>query len=91
MKCPVCEETMREIDRHGVTIDICPGCKGVWLDRGELEKILEMGRREAEAPAPPPPSDPGPRSDREDRGESRRRPERRESFLENIFDMFGGD
>ena len=41
MNCPVCEEKMREVDRSGVTIDICPGCKGVWLDRGELDKIIE--------------------------------------------------
>lgn len=42
MKCPVCDETLREIQKHNVTVDICPGCKGIWLDRGELEKILEM-------------------------------------------------
>ena len=42
MKCPVCDESMREIEKHGVNLDICPACKGVWLDRGELEKILEM-------------------------------------------------
>lgn len=40
MQCPVCGERMREIEKHGVTIDICPGCKGVWLDRGELEKLI---------------------------------------------------
>ncbi len=42
MKCPVCDETLREVQKHGVTVDICPGCKGVWLDRGELEKIVEL-------------------------------------------------
>ncbi len=42
MNCPVCDGTLREIDKHGVTVDICPGCKGVWLDRGELDKVLEM-------------------------------------------------
>jgi Uncharacterized protein conserved in bacteria len=36
MKCPVCDENLREIDKYGVHIDICPGCKGMWLDRGEL-------------------------------------------------------
>ncbi len=41
MKCPICNEArMREVERNGVTIDICPDCKGVWLDRGELEKLL---------------------------------------------------
>ena len=42
MKCPVCDETLREIQKNGVNVDICPGCKGVWLDRGELEKIVEL-------------------------------------------------
>lgn len=42
MNCPVCGERLREINRHGVDIDICPSCKGVWLDRGELEKIIDM-------------------------------------------------
>lgn len=52
MQCPVCDESLREIERHGVAIDICPGCKGVWLDRGELDKIIAMSRaEEAEAPA----------------------------------------
>lgn len=41
MDCPVCDNVrMREVDRDGVTIDICPQCKGVWLDRGELDKLL---------------------------------------------------
>lgn len=41
MNCPVCDNVrMREVDREGVTIDICPQCKGVWLDRGELDKLM---------------------------------------------------
>lgn len=39
LTCPVCQGTMREISRNGVQIDICTQCRGVWLDRGELEKI----------------------------------------------------
>ena len=42
MNCPVCDESMRKIDKHGVNLDICPTCKGVWLDKGELERIIEM-------------------------------------------------
>lgn len=42
MNCPVCNDRMREVTKYDVQIDICPGCKGVWLDRGELEKIIEM-------------------------------------------------
>jgi len=41
MNCPVCHDTrMREVEKDGILIDICPTCKGVWLDRGELEKLL---------------------------------------------------
>lgn len=42
MNCPVCKETSLVIsERQGVEIDYCPKCRGVWLDRGELDKILE--------------------------------------------------
>ena len=40
MKCPICDVEMRTSDREGVEIDYCPQCRGVWLDRGELEKIM---------------------------------------------------
>jgi Zn-finger nucleic acid-binding protein len=42
MNCPVCDARLRVIEKFNVEIDICPECKGVWLDRGELEKIIEM-------------------------------------------------
>src|SRR5688500_15317782 len=41
MKCPNCNETLIMADRQGVEIDYCPNCRGVWLDRGELDKIIE--------------------------------------------------
>ena len=41
MKCPNCNETLVMTDRNGVEIDYCPNCRGVWLDRGELDKIIE--------------------------------------------------
>ncbi|GGA51792.1 zf-TFIIB domain-containing protein [Paenibacillus physcomitrellae] len=41
MKCPVCHDVrMKEVQKDGVLIDVCPECKGVWLDRGELDKLL---------------------------------------------------
>lgn len=40
MRCPWCNVPMREVERRGVRIDVCPECRGVWLDRGELEKLL---------------------------------------------------
>jgi Zn-finger nucleic acid-binding protein len=42
-------------DRQGIEIDYCPQCRGVWLDRGELDKLIERSTAAAPAPAPPPP------------------------------------
>ena len=55
MKCPVDGETLVIADRNGVEIDYCPSCRGVWLDRGELDKIIERASAYA-APPPPPPA-----------------------------------
>lgn len=41
MLCPVCNVDLIMSDRSGVEIDYCPKCRGVWLDRGELDKIIE--------------------------------------------------
>ena len=55
MQCPVDGTTLAMTDRQGVEIDYCPQCRGVWLDRGELDKLIERG--EANAAAAPPPRD----------------------------------
>ncbi|WP_084077864.1 zf-TFIIB domain-containing protein [Demequina sp. NBRC 110057] len=52
MKCPVDDATLVMSDRQGVEIDYCPQCRGVWLDRGELDKIIERSAQH-EAPAAP--------------------------------------
>ncbi len=84
MRCPVDNETLVMSDRHGVEIDYCPKCRGVWLDRGELDKIVERAAG-AEAPvalrepsrAPAPPAAPtyaeAPRREEPRREEPRRR------------------
>lgn len=46
MKCPSCNETLVMSERQGVEIDYCPSCRGVWLDRGELDKIIERSATE---------------------------------------------
>src|SRR3546814_16436224 len=51
MLCPVCKVTLSISERQGVEIDFCPQCRGVWLDRGELDKIIE--RSEPAMPQPP--------------------------------------
>ena len=59
MKCPVCTEPdLVMTDRQGVEIDYCPKCRGVWLDRGELDKIIERSASTA-----PPQSSPGYRNE----------------------------
>ena len=45
MRCPKCETDLMISDRQGIEIDFCPQCRGVWLDRGELDKIIERGAR----------------------------------------------
>lgn len=42
--CPICSIPMDEVSKSGVVIDVCPRCKGVWLDRGELNRLLESVR-----------------------------------------------
>ena len=86
MHCPVDNETLVMADRGGVEIDYCPKCRGVWLDRGELDKIIErsMGGAPAAAPvAPAPPQAPvhlqQPRTpERQDRGYDDRGRDRRD-------------
>lgn len=59
MKCPVCpEEKLMMTDRQGIEIDYCPSCRGVWLDRGELDKIIERSAAPAAAPHPAPQAQP---------------------------------
>jgi Zn-finger nucleic acid-binding protein len=53
MKCPTDGSVLVMSERSGVEIDYCPTCRGVWLDRGELDKILERAARESAAPAAP--------------------------------------
>ena len=53
MTCPVCHVALTMTERQGIEIDYCPQCRGVWLDRGELDKIIE---RSYSAAAPPPQS-----------------------------------
>lgn len=55
MQCPVCRVPLAMSDRQGIEIDYCPQCRGVWLDRGELDKIIERS-------APPAPAAPAPQA-----------------------------
>ncbi len=86
LMCPNCEEGMREIERHGVRIDVCPRCRGVWLDRGELEKLLDAAAARSATAAPLPPSVAGGPSDAP-RHDHRKKKRRMRSFLDDLFDF----
>jgi Zn-finger nucleic acid-binding protein len=91
MKCPHCNDvTLVMSERQGVEIDYCPQCRGVWLDRGELDKLIARDVAAAPAPAPQPVyQQPGRRPDFEDSdyrhntGYGRRK---QKSWLSEIFD-----
>ena len=87
MKCPACDVALVMTERQGTEIDYCPQCRGVWLDRGELDKIVERSLS-AEAPR----REDGQRhgyGDHRPRGPYGDRPYRkkRESFLSDLFDF----
>ena len=64
LRCPHCREQMLQVTRHDVVIDVCPECKGVWLDRGELEKLFARERELSDQQYEPytEPAGPEPRS-----------------------------
>lgn len=67
MRCPVCTDSdLAMTDRQGIEIDYCPKCRGVWLDRGELDKLIERSAAPVEQPAPAAPA-PAPGYAREQR------------------------
>ncbi|PZR33031.1 zf-TFIIB domain-containing protein [Caulobacter segnis] len=49
LMCPNCDGSMQTVQRAGVEFDMCPRCRGVWLDRGELEKLMTLEREETQA------------------------------------------
>ena len=99
MKCPNDGAVLTMSERSGVEIDYCPTCRGVWLDRGELDKILDRVTAEA-PPVPTPPANqrPEPSYQGDSRGEYRhdprdayaqqrpRKPKRKEHWLSELFD-----
>lgn len=89
MVCPVDGTTLVMSERQNIEIDYCPTCRGVWLDRGELDKIIERSAEQAPPPQAAPRAAPGyapePYSDRSG-GYGHRPHKRRKGFLEELFD-----
>ena len=97
MKCPVCNVDLVMSERQGIEIDYCPQCRGVWLDRGELDKIIERSSAQFAAPAASsvrPAAKPERRYDDDDHrsrdwDDDHRygKRKKRESFLSDLFDF----
>ncbi len=91
MQCPICQVMLQMTERQGVEIDYCPKCRGVWLDRGELQKIIDLSMAQASAkPATlEPPKQVAPRSyqdhDYADREDHRYEPQRHESYRHDSY------
>lgn len=89
MPCPVCKVPLVMSERQGVEIDYCPQCRGVWLDRGELDKILERSAQDSvpsEAPRISMPRRDDDRHARDHKSYSYGYGKKRKSFLEELFD-----
>lgn len=101
MDCPVCKNVSLVMsERQGIEIDYCPGCRGVWLDRGELDKIIERSASSAPAavavaPAPAyrapdsryPQQHGGQGHGHGGHGQYPQHKKKREGFLSDIFDF----
>ncbi len=93
MKCPNDNSVLVMSDRSGIEIDYCPECRGVWLDRGELDKIIERSSSSAQPAVPPMPQQAPSYSERQsekryddyDKGHHKKR--KKEGFLGDIFDF----
>ena len=87
MLCPADQTPLTMSERQGIEIDYCPTCRGVWLDRGELDKIIERATAQPAQAAPPPPQQPmQPNYGGQPHGYHKPYHKRRKSFLEELFD-----
>jgi Zn-finger nucleic acid-binding protein len=89
MQCPIDGTQLVMSERSGIEIDYCPKCRGVWLDRGELDKIIERSVVQPAAPQPQPQPAPRgyepPHEDHPHGGKPYRK--KREGFLGDLFDF----
>ena len=84
MTCPNCSAPLVIVDRHDVEIDYCPDCRGVWLDRGELDKIIA---RSGSAPSRDLPREREPERRRYDDDDRKPYKRKRENLLVELFDF----
>lgn len=104
MKCPVCKDvTLLMADKKGVEIDYCPECRGVWLDRGGLDKLIEKeenynkehygnySKKDYDEHYNDKHYHNDDYYDRDYKNDKYRHKRKKESFMGEIFDIFGGD
>ena len=82
MQCPNCSVQLTMSERQGIEIDYCPNCRGVWLDRGELDKIIERSQTTSIPQSARQDSHPESRSRDNYYGKRKRK----KSFFEELFD-----
>ena len=96
MKCPVCKDvTLLMSEKKGVEIDYCPECRGIWLDRGELEKLIEKeeiyNKEHDEHERESKEYHDDKYDDKYYKNDKYPHKRKKESFIGEIFDIFGGD
>ena len=74
--CPKCGSDMRSYERNGVTVDQCTGCRGIFLDRGELERLVDAEGQHYSTE----------RDQRDDQPREHKKKSKKRSFLENLFE-----
>lgn len=98
MQCPVDNTTLVMSERSGIEIDYCPQCRGVWLDRGELDKIIDRSAAQQEQQSAQPPVQqqaPAPQPDHrynekryyDDYYNGHHKKRKKENFLGDLFDF----
>jgi uncharacterized protein len=92
MQCPACDTVLHITERQGIEIDYCPQCRGVWLDRGELDKLIERSLAVPSFSASgghgcTVARDEGFAARRRDDDDDDYRPRRRKSFFSELFDF----
>lgn len=89
MKCPHCAETLLMSQRNNIEIDYCPNCRGVWLDKGELDKLLEYTEQQY-IPSPSGQyynNNPGYSNNKYKNQHGHQKPYKKKSFLGDLFDF----
>ena len=97
--CPKCQSPMRSYERNGVTVDQCTGCRGVFLDRGELERLVDAESAFYEGAGEPQRRESAPRREEEHEqhrsrddwrpgyGHAHGKRKKKKSFLDDVFDF----